>query len=303
MDRYSFLIELNSSLDFHLSGQDTIKGTFGEYDYVISFEPDGRIRVHTSVRLFGDLPLKEHIETAYEKLTSFSSYTLVDDRIDLYAHGDVLTPDKAFAITVDLSSFSNALRSFGYKSAELPKTVEEPVQQNYNDSYQRPAAIVKDEPVRHLPKGIGRGILGAFIGAVGSMGLFILLSLTNYLMAFIFGVILVLIVPILLYEVFSKEKTSGIQITISFFFSTVALLLGDRLIWTFDLMRNFDELTFSDAYWEVPYLVEDGALEWMDYYQDYLVIFAGLVLFLIFFCINYIKGGISVRELLTKKTR
>ena len=302
MDRYSFLIELNSSLDFHLEGQDKTKGTFGEYYYVISFEPDGRIRVHTNVRLFGDLPLREHIESAYEKLTSFSSYTLEDDSIDLYADIDGLTSDKAFAITVDLSSFSNTLKSFGYKSAELPKPAEEPIQQNYNDSYQQ-TAVIQEEPVRHLPRGIGRGILGAFIGAVGSMGLFILLSLTNYMTAFIFGVILVLIVPVLLYEVFSKEKTSGIQITISFFFSTVALLLGDRLIWTFDLMRNFDELTFSDAYWEVPYLVEDGALDWMDYYQDFIAIFAALALFLIFFCINYIKGGKNVRELLSKRTR
>ena len=120
---------------------------------------------------------------------------------------------------------------------------------------------------------------------------------------FVLGAVLVVIAPILLYEVFTKEKTSAVQITICLFFSGVGLLLGDRLIWTFDLLRNFDEVTFEQAYWEVPYLVEDGFVNSTDYYQDIIVIIAALVIFTIIFFGNYIKGGLTVTELLSKRKR
>ena len=71
MDARDFLIELNSSLNFHFAGQNNITGTYGGFVYEIGFEPDGRLKVHTVVRLFGDLPLEEHIEEAYRKLSSF----------------------------------------------------------------------------------------------------------------------------------------------------------------------------------------------------------------------------------------
>ena len=179
MDARDFLIELNSSLNFHFAGQSVITGTYGGYIYEISFEPDGRLKVHTSVRLFGDLPLEDHIAEAYRKLSSFSSYTLVEDNIDLYADTEVLGEDKAFSITVDISSFSGTLNSFGYKNVSAPEPEIAPVQQPAY--YQEPVISQSepDEPEPHLPKKIGLGIIGALIGLAASMGLWIALSLTN----------------------------------------------------------------------------------------------------------------------------
>lgn len=304
MDSRDFLIELNSSLNFHFAGQNIITGTYGGFVYEIGFEPDGRLKVHTVVRLFGDLPLEEHIEEAYRKLSSFSSYTLTEDNLDLYADAEVLDEDKAFSITVDISSFSGTLNAFGYKNPEAPEPeIEtEPVQQQtyQNQVVSQPEP---DEPEPHLPRKIGLGILGAIVGTAASMGLWILLAMTNYMMPFVFGAVLVVILPILLYEVFTKEKTSAVQITISLFFSAVGLILGDRLIWTFDLMKNFDDITFEQAYWEVPYLVEDGFVDSMDYYQDYIVIVIALVLFAVIFFSNYIRGGLTVSQMLAKRKR
>lgn len=303
MDARDFLIELNSSLNFHFAGQSVITGTYGGYIYEISFEPDGRLKAHTNVRLFGDLPVEEHIAEAYRKLSCFSSYTLVEDSIDLFADAESLDEDKVFSITVDISSFSGTLNSFGYKTVAAPEPETESVQQPA--AYQNPviSQIETDEEEPHLPRKIGLGILGALIGTVASVGLWILLSLTNYMWPFVLGAIVVLIAPILLYETFTKEKTSAVQITISLFFSAVGLILGDRLIWTFDIMRNFDDVTFEQAYWEIPYLVEDGIVNSTDYYQDYIVIVIALVLFTIIFFGNYIKGGMSVSKLLSKRAR
>ena len=302
MDSRDFLIELNSGLNFHFAGQSVITGTYGGYNYEISFDPYGRLKVHTTVRLFGDLPLEEHIAEAYRKLSSFSSYTLVEDTIDLFADTEVLDEDKAFSITVDISSFSGTLNSFGYKTVSAPEPETEPVQQTA--AYQNPViSQIEPEEEPYLPRKIGLGILGALIGAAASMGLWIVLSMTNYMWPFVIGAVVVLIAPILMYEVFTKEKTSAVQITISLFFSTVALLLGDRLIWTFDLMRNYDDVTFEQAYWEIPYLVEDGIVNSTDYYQDYIVIVIAIVLFTIIFFGNYIKGGMSVSQMFAKRNR
>ena len=68
-------------------------------------------------------------------------------------------------------------------------------------------------------------------------------------------------------------------------------------------MKNFDDITFEQAYWEVPYLVEDGFVDSMDYYQDYIVIVIALVLFAVIFFTNYIRGGLTVSQMLAKRKR
>ena len=160
MDARDFLIELNSSLNFHFAGQSVIPGTYGGYIYEISFEPDGRLKAHTNVRLFGDLPVEEHIAEAYRKLSCFSSYTLVEDSIDLFADAESLDEDKVFSITVDISSFSGTLNSLGYKTVAAPEPETDPVQQPA--AYQNPviSQIETDEEEPHLPRKIGLGILG-----------------------------------------------------------------------------------------------------------------------------------------------
>ena len=114
------------------------------------------------------------------------------------------------------------------------------------------------------------------------------------------GAVLLCALPIIFYELFSKEKTSSLEISFCLFITTVALLIGDRINWAVTLIRYY-AITFQQAYLEVPYLVEDGIYDAMEYYRDYIIMFLPLVILYFIIIRNYISGGKSVIQLLKKK--
>ena len=63
MDKYAFLLELNSNLELKITGNE-INGDLGNLTFRISFTPDISLRVHTKAYLFGDLPMADHIKSA-----------------------------------------------------------------------------------------------------------------------------------------------------------------------------------------------------------------------------------------------
>ena len=309
MDNREFLQTLNDYLVFNNAGPGKIAGEIKSFRYEICFVSSNLLNVHTAVKLFGDAPFKDHIENAFSQLDSFTSYTLDNDNIDLLADLSVLSEDAAFSITANLTTFSEALASYGYKSSfpEPRRTVDwvtGEAQQEHPEIIQQPEIQdEEEEPELALPKRFGFGMLGAFIGAAVGMGFWVLISMLNYMFPFILGAIIVVLLPLIFYELFAKTKTSALQLGFCLFLSVVGLLLGDRLIWTFNLLSWYDDITFSTAYWEVPHIVEDGIVDAFDYYQDYIVMIGSLLIFYVMIVINYIKGGKTILELLSSGKR
>ena len=309
MDNREFLQTLNDYLVFSNAGPGKIAGEIKGYRYEICFVGSNLLNVHTAVKLFGDDPFKDHIENAYSQLDTFTSYSLDKDNIDLLADISVLSEDVAFSITANLTTFSEALASYGYKSSfpEPKRTVDwvtGEVQQEQPAYIQEPEiSEEEEEPRLALPRRFGFGMLGAFIGAAVGMGFWVLISMLNYMFPFVLGAIIVVLLPLIFYEMFAKTKTCALQLGFCLFLSVVGLLLGDRLIWSFNLLSWYDDITFSTAYWEVPYIVEDGIVDTFDYYQDYIVMIGSLLIFYGLIGYNYIKGGKTVLELLRSGKR
>ena len=306
MDTFSFLTELNNYLDFKHAGLGKISGESSGIHLDIFFSDYDRLTVRTSVRLFGDLPFKDHVESAFQNLSAFQSYSLNEDVIELLSD-ELTNVDYAFNVSQDIISFSKTLADLGYKSS-----VSSPDAKAVTDGavqtllgMQGFTSVQKDENLmRALPPRVGLGILGAVIGAAVSMGIWILISLMlNYVWPFAFGAILVVIAPLLCYELFSRQKTSAVQIMVCLFLTVVALLLGERLIWAFNLLDWYYNIDFSTAYWEVPYLVEDEIVEAFDYYRDYLIMAVPLVIFYFMIIRNYFTGGMTVMEMMSKRKR
>lgn len=305
MDRYNFLAELNNYLDFKFAGLGKVSGERNGIYSEIFFADDDRLMVRTSVRLFGDLPYKDHIEGVFQKLSSFHSYSLNEDEIELLSV-EITDVDSAFNVSQDVILFFKEMADLGYKDSTPARDINERLEEA-RQAQQEMLGVTSvhpdDETERALPSRIGFGILGAVIGASVSMGIWIVLSMLNYMFPFVFGAIVVVMAPLVLYELFSGQKTSAIQIGICLFLSVVALLLGDRIIWSLNLLDWYHDIDFAMAYWEVPYLVEDGIVEAFDYYRDYIVMFAPVLLFYFIVIRNYLTGGMTVRELMTKRTR
>ena len=116
------------------------------------------------------------------------------------------------------------------------------------------------------------------------------------------GAVVLCALPIVFYEMFSKAKTSPVEISFCLFITTVALLLGDRINWSVTLMRYY-VISFDLAYREVPYLVQDGIYDAMEYYRDYIIMFVPLVILYFIIFRNYITGGKTVLQLLKKKNQ
>jgi hypothetical protein len=305
LDRYNFLAELNNYLDFKFAGLGKVSGERNGIYSEIFFADDDRLMVRTSVRLFGDLPYKDHIEGVFRKLSSFHSYSLNEDEIELLSV-EITDVDSAFNVSQDVILFFKEMADLGYKDSTPARDINERLEEARQAQHEMlgvTSVHPDDETERALPSRIGFGILGAVIGAAVSMGIWIVLSMLNYMFPFIFGAIVVVMAPLVLYELFSGQKTSAIQIGICLFLSVVALLLGDRIIWSLNLLDWYHDIDFAMAYWEVPYLVEDGIVEAFDYYRDYIVMFAPVLLFYFIVIRNYLTGGMTVRELMAKRTR
>lgn len=305
MDKYNFLAELINYLDFKFAGLGKVSGERDGISSEIFFADDDRLMVRTSVRLFGDLPYKDHIESVFQKLSYFDSYSLNEDVIELLSV-EVSDVDFAFNVSQDIILFFKEMADLGYKDSKPAQDINERLEearQAQQDMLGITPVHTDDEAERALPARIGFGILGAVIGAAVSMGIWVVLSMLNYMFPFVFGAILVVMTPLILYELLSGQKTSAVQIGICLFLSVVALLLGDRIIWSLNLLDWYHDIDFSMAYWEVPYLVEDGIVEAFDYYRDYLVMFAPVLIFYFIVIRNYLTGGMTVRELMAKRRR
>ena len=304
MDNYSFLLEINNCLGFSFTGNEKIAGEISGLQYEIFFIDEVSLFARTRVRLFGDVPFRDHIETAYREMQSFESFSIAEDIINLHAKTVSLSEDKAFAIAEELTVFSGKLSSLGYKDSTPAKEITERFAEAGNAFRQEaePSVVLREERSDGaLPRRIGSGIFGAVAGAALTMVIWILLSMLNYMTPYIIGAVFVVAVPVIAYEKLSDSRTSAVQIGISLFFSIFALLLGERLIWTFTLLRWYSNITFSRAYFEVPYMVKDGIVSTNDYYQDYIIIIAAVVLFYIVVFWNYIKGGLTISDLMKKR--
>ena len=305
MDAYGFFVELKNYLGFAFDGDNKIAGNLNGLDFEICFPSYGQLRAHSVLRLFGDEPFKDHIESAFQKLDFFKSYSLVNDNVFLFADTLELNEDTAFSIAQDLTSFSTSLSAMGYKSVTEENAAASPAPGTnaYYEKLMEQQGIKADVNPLDLPKNMGKGIAGALLGTVGAVLIWFLLGMTNYSTPFIIGAVAVATAPIILYELFSKERTSSFQIGLCLFLSLLGIFVGERFIWAVTLLFWYDDITFDMAYREVPYLIEDGIVERFDYYKDYIICFAALAIMYFVIIRNYLTGGKTVKELLTAKRR
>lgn len=300
MNEYDFLIALNNYLGFNFDGPTKLVGDIQGIVFEVGIDIVGTLRAHTAVRLFGDDPYTDHIESAYAKTQSFISYNIDHENIDLIIDSNQLSDEKAFDICQDLNAFAGVLASLMYKSDPQQKDIAERLDEARAAQQQAMIYPNKEELELALPKHFLRGMFGAVVGAVIGILAWLILAAVNYLTPFVFGAILLCALPIIFYELFSKEKTSAIEISFCLFITIVALLVGDRFTWVMALVQYY-EINMDQAYWEVPYLVQDGVYDAVEYYRDYVIMFLPLVILYFIIIRNYITGGASVIQILKKR--
>ena len=303
MDKYAFLLELNSNLELKITGNE-INGDLGNLTFRISFTPDISLRVHTKAYLFGDYPMKDQVQGAFEKTSCFADYILEDEKIDLYIPHEKLIMDDAFNIAQDILAFSNALNLLGYKSSNSQISVSGAVSTLHGEYYSDTVKDDTDEPKEFYLKSprMGWGILGAVIATAVSLFLFVVAGITNNWIFFIPIVFVVSFLQVLMYEIFARERICFIGIIVTFVLTLIAMLLGDRLVWTINLIDWFPGATFAQAFAEVPYLVEDEVVSLSDYLRDFIImlIFFGSVYLLTF--ANFFVMKLSIGEWFKKNT-
>lgn len=303
MDKYAFLLELNTNLEMKISGNE-INGDLGYLTFRISFTPDVSLRVHTKAYLFGDYPMKDHIQSAFEKTSSFADYILEDDNIDLYIPHENLSMDAAFNIAQDILAFANALASYGYKSTNSQIAFSGAASNLQGEYY---SDMIKEEPegpnelYLKSPR-MGWGILGAVIATVISLFLFVVAGMTNSWFFFIPAIIVVSFLALLLYEILAKERICLIGIIVCFCLTLFAMLLGDRLVWTMNLIDWIPGATFGQAFAEVPYLVEYQVVEFWDYAMDFVYMFSALAIVYLITMLNFLRTKCSIYEWFKKYT-
>ncbi len=301
MDKYSYLVELNNFLDYKFAGIGAVSGDSCGIRFVIYFAEENRLTVTATVRLFGDLPFRDHIDGAFKKLSSFYSYSLEEDRIELFSE-EIKDNDSALNLSEDITLFARTLSELGYKDAAPQKDSDEKAADTLSEQEALGIIPIREEP-EAVPSRTLFGIFGGLLGAAGSLILFIGLGYLDYLWPYVLGAVIVVLAPAVCYELLSKQKTSSVQIVICLFLSVVVLLLGDRIIWSIGLMNSFSDIDFEMAYFEVPYLVEDGFIEASDYYRGYFIMFIPLVIFYFIFIWNYLRGGMTILQLMTAKRK
>ena len=300
MNNYDFFIELNNYLGFNFDGPLKLVGNIKGIVFEVLYDNVGTLKAHTAVRLFGDDPYTEHVETAYAKTQAFKCYNIDHENVDLIIDANQLTEDKAFDICQDLNAFAECLTALMYKSDQEQKDIAERLDEARVAQQQAMIYPDKEELEKHLPDHFIRGMFGALIGAIVGILIWLVLAILNYMWPYVLGAVVLCALPIIFYEMFSKEKTSAVEISFCLFITTIALMLGDRINWAVTLMRYY-AVDFSLAYREVPYLVEDGLYDAIEYYRDYVIMFGPLLILYFIIFRNYITGGKSVIQLLKKK--
>ena len=305
MDKYAFLLELNSNLEMKITGNE-IKGDLGNLFFTISFTPDVDLRVYTKAYLFGDLPMADHIKSAYEKTSAFEDYLLEGENIVLLVPHEDLSMDSAFNIAQDIIAFANALASYGYKSKNSQIGFSGGASTLKGEYY---SDLIKEEEDGQAKKEsyfksarLGWGILGASIATVISLLLFVVSGMTNSWFFFIPAVCVVAVLPLLMYEIFAKERVCGIGIIVCFALTVFAMLMGDRLIWTMNLIDWIPGATFAQAFAEVPYLVKDEVITLGAYLRDFFLMFGAMAVVYLITVLNYFTMKLSIVEWFKKHT-
>ncbi|PWJ70498.1 hypothetical protein B0O40_0338 [Ruminococcaceae bacterium R-25] len=303
MDKYAFLLELNSNLAMKISGNE-ITGDLGNLFINIAFTKDLDLCVSTKVFLFGDYPLKDHIQAAYDKTSCFSEYDLENENLELIVPRENLSMDTAFNISQDIIVFANTLNGYGYKSTESSIDIHGGKSTVRGEFY---SEEIKEDlektPIYLKSPRMGWGILGAVIATIVSLFLMVVAGMVNswffYLPAIFIGAVL----PLLLYEIFAKERVCLIGIGVCLVLTIFAMLMGDRFIWTMNLIDWIPGATFAQAYAEVPYLVEDEVVTAEMYYRDFFVMgFAVVFVYLITF-LNFIVMKVTIADWFKKNTK
>ena len=303
MDRYAFLLELNTGLNMKISDNE-INGDISGLSIKVCFTPDGSLRVSTKAYLGPANAFREDIEAAFNKTSTFADFLLENEVVDLFAPKETLSMDVAFNIAQDILIFATTLTALGYKSTSSPIDIEggaSTLQGEYISERLKGDDVKKDFYLKS-PR-MKWGILGAGIGTTVSLFLCLVAGMTNSWIFFIPAVFIVSFLQLALYELLAKERICFIGIIVCFVLTLFALLFGDRLVWTMNLIDYFPELNLIEAYLEVPYLIEDGLVAPMEYYRDFIImfIFFGSV-YLITFA-NFFVMKLSIFEWFKKNTR
>lgn len=302
MDRYAFLLELNTGLNMKISDNE-INGEISGLSIKVCFTPDGSLRVNTKAYLGPYNALREDIEAAFNKTSTFADFILENEVVDLFATKETLSVDSAFNIAQDIMIFATTLTALGYKSTCSPIDIEGGAStlegEYYSDRIK--GGEVKKEFYMKSPR-MKWGILGAGIGTMVSLFLCVVAGMTNSWIFFIPAVFIVSFLQLALYELLAKERICFIGIIVCFVLTLFALLFGDRLVWTINLIDYFPELNLIEAYLEVPYLIKDGLVAPMEYHRDFIImfIFFGSV-YLITFA-NFFFMKLSIMEWFKKNT-
>ena len=239
MNNYDFFIELNNYLGFNFDGPLKLVGNIKGIVFEVLYDNVGTLKAHTAVRLFGDDPYTEHVETAYAKTQAFKCYNIDHENVDLIIDANQLTEDKAFDICQDLNAFAECLAALMYKSDQEQKDIAERLDEARTAQQQAMIYPDKEELEKHLPDHFIRGMFGALIGAIVGILLWLVLAILNFMWPYVLGAVVLCALPIVFYEMFSKEKTSAVEISFCLFITTIALMLGDRINWAVTLMRYY----------------------------------------------------------------
>lgn len=302
MDKYAFLLELNSNLEMKITGNE-IKGDLGNLFFTISFTPDVSLRVHTKAYLFGDLPMADQIKSAFEKTSAFADYILEDENINLFVPHEDLSMDTAFNIAQDIIVFANALASYGYKSTSSQIAFSGGTStlqgEYYSDQVKEEA---EKEPLYLKSPRMGIGIVGAVIATIITLFLLIVSGMANSWFFFLPAIFIGAVLPLLMYEIFAKERVCLIGIGVCLALTVFAMLMGDRLIWTINLIDWIPGATFAQAFAEVPYLIEDEVVTAEMYYRDFFLMGFALVFVYLITFLNFIVMKLSIADWFKKNT-
>ena len=157
----------------------------------------------------------------------------------------------------------------------------------YDKATQNAAAYTANE--KNKKENLVGGVVGALIGSLLGAASIILLSQLGYVAA-ISGVIMA-VCALKGYELLSgRLSTRGI--VIACVLMLVMTYVGDRLDWAITVAKYF-EVSFTDAYRAIPYLIQEEAIEAGDYIGNLLQLY----LFTLIGAVPTIIGSLKNRKL------
>ncbi len=145
------------------------------------------------------------------------------------------------------------------------------------------------QEMERKPENVLAGIVGALLGSVLGAACIVLLEQLGYVAA-LSGIVLA-ICTLKGYELLSgRLSTRGI--VIACVLMLVMTYVGDRLDWAITVAKYF-EVSFTDAYRAIPYLIQEEAIEAGDYIGNLLQLY----LFTLIGAVPTIIGSLKNRKL------